>query len=96
MIDLSSGIDSLTNFKRNTTTFLDRLRETGQPLVLTINGKAQLVVQDASSYQRLLELVDRLEAVEGIKKGLEDVKRGRTRPIAKVIAEKKRKYGPGQ
>jgi len=93
MIDLSSGIDSLTNFKRNTTTFLDRLRETGQPLVLTINGKAQLVVQDASSYQRLLELVDRLEAVEGIKKGLEDVKRGRTRPIAKVTAEKKRKYG---
>ena len=70
MINLSSGIDSLTNFKRNTTTFLDRLRETGQPLVLTINGKAQLVVQDASSYQRLLELVDRLEAVEGIKRGL--------------------------
>jgi prevent-host-death family protein len=92
MINLSSGIDSLTNFKRNTTTFLDRLRETGQPLVLTINGKAQLVVQDASSYQQLLELVDRLEAVEGIKKGLKDVKRRRTRPIAKVIAEKKRKY----
>jgi len=96
MINVSSAIDSLTNFKRNTTTFLERLRETGQPLVHTINGKAQLVVQDASSYQQLLELVDRLEALEGIKKGLKDVKRGRTRPIAKVIAEKKRKYGPGQ
>jgi len=35
MIDLTEGIDSLTNFKRNTLAFLDRLRESGQPLVLT-------------------------------------------------------------
>jgi hypothetical protein len=44
---------------------------TGHPLALTINGKAELVVQDAEAYQVLL---DRAEAIEGIQRGLADVK----------------------
>ncbi len=59
----SHDIRSLSDFKRNTTDLLDRLRTTGHPLVLTINGKAELVVQDAEAYQALL---DRVEAIEGI------------------------------
>jgi hypothetical protein len=43
-------------------------------LVRTINGKAELVVQDAEAYQALL---DRVEAIEGIQRGLADVKAGR-------------------
>jgi hypothetical protein len=39
--------------------------------VLTIDGKAELVVQDAEAYQALL---DRVEAIEGIQRGLADVK----------------------
>ena len=93
MIDLSSGMDSLTNFKRNTPAFLEQLRDTGQPVVLTINGRAKVVVQDAAAYQDLLEQLDRLQAIEGIKKGLEDVAQGRTRPIDKVITAKRKKYG---
>lgn len=92
MIDLVKGIDSLTNFKRRTSAFLRQMRRTGRPVVLTINGKAELVVQDAAAYQELLDLKDRLEAVAGIQRGLEDIQRGRTRPIDKVIAEKKRKH----
>ena len=79
MIDLSQEIDSLTSFQRDTTTFLGRLRETGKPVVLTVDGKAALVVQDVASYQRLLERVDRLEAIAGIQRGLEDVNKRRTR-----------------
>ena len=45
MLDLANDIRSLSDFKRNTTDLLDRLRKTGHPLVLTINGKAKLVVQ---------------------------------------------------
>jgi hypothetical protein len=43
------------------------LKQTGRPEVLTVNGRAELVVQDAASYQKLLELLDYAEAVEGIK-----------------------------
>ena len=50
MLDLANDIRSLSDFKRNTTDLLDRLRTTGHPLVLTINGKAELVVQDAEAH----------------------------------------------
>ena len=55
--------------------------------MLTLNGKAELVVQDAASYQKLLAAVDRAEAIEGIRKGLESVKEGRTRPAEEVFEE---------
>lgn len=53
MLDLANDIRSLSDFKRNTVDLLDRLRKTGHPLVLTINGKAELVVQDATAYQHV-------------------------------------------
>lgn len=78
MLNINRDIDSLSNFKRNTTEFIEQMEKTGAPVVLTINGKAKLVVQDAESYQRMLELLDRAEAIEGIRRGLEDVGRGNT------------------
>ena len=44
-------------------------------MVLTVNGKAELVVHDVASYQKLLEAKDRMEAIEGIRRGLESMKR---------------------
>ena len=90
MLDLANDIRSLSEFKRNTVDLLDRLRRTGHPLVLTINGKAELVVQDAGAYQALL---DRVEAIEGIQRGLADVKAGRTRPARQVFTRLRRKHG---
>ena len=64
MIDLSQDIHSLSDFKRKTADFMARMKKSGHPVVLTINGKAELVVQDAASYQRLLELAERAEMME--------------------------------
>jgi hypothetical protein len=47
-------IHPLTDFLRNHKAHVTRLKETHEPEVLTINGKAELVVQDAESYQRLI------------------------------------------
>lgn len=46
MMDITKDIQPLTNFKRNTTELLRQMKETGEPIVLTINGRAELVVQD--------------------------------------------------
>jgi prevent-host-death family protein len=92
MIDRTESIDSLTNFKRNTAAFLDRLRDSGEPLVLTVNGEAKLVVQDAASYQQLLELIDRLQAVEGIQRGLQEMNDGKGKPLAEVDREIRKKH----
>lgn len=90
MLDIANDIRSLSDFKRNTSELLDRLKKTGNPLVLTINGKAEVVVQDAEVYQELLE---RVATVEGIQRGLADVKSGRTKPARAVFNRLRRKHG---
>ena len=93
-MDLSRDIHPLTDFKRNTPEFLRRLKENGHPLVLTVNGKAEIVVQDAKSYQQLLDLAERLETIEAVKEGLASVDRGEGRPMDEVFdaLEKKRQF----
>ena len=93
VLDISKDIHSLSDFKRNTSEFLEQMRGSGHPVVLTINGKAELVVQDALSYQKLLERVDELEALEGINRGLADVEAGRVTPLRQFEKEFRKKRG---
>ncbi len=46
------------------------MKNTGYSIVLTINGKAELVVQDAASYQQLLNKIAELKAIVGVKQEL--------------------------
>ena len=69
------------------------MKQTGEPIVLTVNGKAEVVVQDAKSYQQLLEKIEKLEAIAGIKQGLADIESGQTRPATEFINEMQQKYG---
>jgi PHD/YefM family antitoxin component YafN of YafNO toxin-antitoxin module len=87
MLDLNRDIDSLSNFKRNTAEFLKQLKETGQPVVLTINGKAEMIVQDSASYQKLIELADRAERLEALQASIDDMQAGRVTPATDVLAE---------
>jgi PHD/YefM family antitoxin component YafN of YafNO toxin-antitoxin module len=91
MVNLTD-IHSLTDFQRNVKTHLKHLKHTGRPAVLTVNGKAELVVQDAASYQRLLDLVEWAEAVAGIQRGLDEVKRGKTRSFTAAVEAVGRKH----
>lgn len=54
-------IGSLTDFSRNAKAHLDRLRRTGRPELLTVNGKAEVVVQNAAAYQRLIDSLEKLK-----------------------------------
>ena len=89
-MNLSRDIHSLTDFKQRTLEFVQQLKETGEPIVLTINGKAALVVQDAESYQKLLDLAEEAKVLEGIRRGLEDMRQGRGRPADEVFEEIRR------
>jgi prevent-host-death family protein len=91
MLDLNRDINSLSNFKRNTAEFLRQLKETGQPVVLTINGKAELVVQDTKSYQKLLELAERVEDLEKTRQALAEMDAGQGRPAEEMLAEMREK-----
>ena len=66
MLDLRQ-VFSVTDFLRNHKELIARVTEARKPLVLTVKGKPALVIQDAESYQALM---DRLERAES--KGNED------------------------
>ena len=84
---LTRDIHSLSTFKRDTAKMVRQMKRTKAPVVLTVNGKAELVVQDAGSYQKLLEAKDRMEAIEGIKRGLASMKRNAGKPAEKFFQE---------
>ena len=87
MLDIKSDINSLSNFKRKTSEFLRQLKETGHPVVLTINGKAELVVQDTASYQKLIELAERVERMEALQASINDMRAGMVVPVEDMLAE---------
>jgi prevent-host-death family protein len=82
MINVSRDIQSLTTFKRDTAGLIKRMKKSGRPLVLTV--KAEAVVMDAAVYQKLADQVD---AVEGIRRGLAQAKKGMGRPVDEVFDE---------
>ncbi len=86
-------IRSLTDFQRHTKAHLKRLKSTGRPEVLTVNGRAELVVQNAASYQAMLDAVERAEAIAGIQRGLDSVKRGEGEPASRAFARLRRRHG---
>jgi prevent-host-death family protein len=92
MIDLSQDIHSLSDFKRKTAAYLARMRKNGHPVVLTVNGKAELVVQDAASYQRLLELAEQAEMMEFLRESREDIEAGRTEPALAALERLAKKH----
>ncbi len=93
MLDITKDIQSLTTFRRRSGDFIKQLKKSKRPVVLTVNGKAEAIVQDAEAYQRLLDIAAAVDANEGIRQGLDDVARGRTRPAKEVFREIRRKHG---
>lgn len=89
----ATAVDSLTNFQKNSKAFIGQLEESKEPIVLTVNGKAKLVVQDAESYQLLLDKVRAAEDLEAIRQGLKESLEGKGRPAAEFFAEFEAKHG---
>src|SRR5579872_5004111 len=84
---LARDIQSLSTFKRDTARMVKHLKKTKAPLVLTVNGKAELVVQDAASYQELLDVKERMETVAILRRRLATLKDNKGRPAEEFFAE---------
>ena len=62
MLDLRQVL-SVTDFLRHHKELIARVTETRKPVVLTVKGKPALVIQDAVSYQELLDELHQLKNV---------------------------------
>ena len=93
VLDITRDIQSLTTFRRRSGDFLKQLKKTKRPVVLTVNGKAAAVVQDAEAYQRLIDIAAQANAAEGIRQGLRDLREGRVRPAREFFREFEFRHG---
>jgi PHD/YefM family antitoxin component YafN of YafNO toxin-antitoxin module len=92
MIEIDN-IRSLTDFQRNAREHIDRLKETGKPEVLTVNGQAEVVVQSAKAYQELLSDAEFARSLKALRKSLDEAKRGEGRAAREVLEELARQHG---
>jgi PHD/YefM family antitoxin component YafN of YafNO toxin-antitoxin module len=90
---LPGNIHPLTDFLRHHKRHLQRLRRSQRPTVLTLNGKAEVVVQDAKAYQAMLEDIEALQARAGIAEGIASMERGQGERAEEVFARLRQKHG---
>jgi len=92
MIDLAN-VHALSDFQRNARKHIRRLKASGKPAVLTVNGQAEIVIQSAESYQKLLRDRELLESLRSISRGLDQAKRGEGRPMRQFLEELAKEHG---
>ncbi len=86
------NIYPLSDFQRSAKSFLTTLKETQSPILLTVNGKASVVVQDAESYQHLMERMELLESMAGIRKSLDEFEQGKGIALDKAFYDLREKH----
>jgi predicted transcriptional regulator len=66
--------------------------ELAAELIAAGKDPSRTALEALTDYQRLHDLIDEAETREGIRRGLEDVAAGRTRPAREVFDELRAKY----
>lgn len=85
----SSDIYTVTEFSRKPAEHIKRLMDSKRPEVLTVNGKAAIVVQDAETYERMVDLAAYAESLQSIRQALAE----KSRPLEQFTKEFEAKHG---
>ena len=86
-INILQDITPLSNFRQNASEIIKQMVISHRPQYITVNGKVEAVIQDAAAYQAQLDRIEELETILSMKRGLEDVAKGRVKPLDKVMKE---------
>lgn len=81
---LTDDIRSVTELKRKTREILRQVRQTGRPVVVTVNGKADAVLMDAHTYQKHLRAANMARLLAASE---EDVASRRVRRMRAFLTE---------
>ena len=93
-LDITKDIQPLTTFRNNSVKLIRQLKQTQRPIILTVNGKPEAVLQDPTAYQRLLDLAAASDASEGIRQGLAEAESGRRPSSRRVLRRSTRETWP--
>jgi prevent-host-death family protein len=82
---ITRDIQSLSDFKQNASKLVKQVRLTKEPLVLTVNGKAAVVIQDAESYQTMIDRGEYSETVAALRVALADIENSDQWPTTEEV-----------
>ena len=72
----TTAIKPLSDFVRNTKAHIEHLKSTHEPQILTVNGEASIVVQDAASYEKMAALAEQARQDARLQSAMEYFSKG--------------------
>jgi prevent-host-death family protein len=85
---ISKDIRPITYLKSKAPELLKQINETHRPVVITQNGEPKAVLQDPESYENMRNAIGILKLIS---QGEQDVKNGKAKPQAEVLATVEKK-----
>ncbi len=92
MLDIQNGIRSLTEFKQNSTDILGYIKKTNSPAILTINGRAEVVLLDPKTYQSMVNKIALIESAKNIESALIEMENTQGVPAKKIFKKLRQKF----
>ncbi len=86
-LSLTEDVKTVSEVKQNLRAVLAQIRDTGRPVVVTVNGKPDAVLIDVDTYERKLKS---LNLVGLLAEGEQNIRQGRTRPARAFLRELRR------
>jgi PHD/YefM family antitoxin component YafN of YafNO toxin-antitoxin module len=83
----ATHIRSVTDFTRNAKAYIQQIRASGSPMALTVNGEAQVVVQDAESFQKMVDELHGARFILAMRESEADVRSGHTENLDEALAK---------
>jgi len=71
-IQLDQDIRSLSDFRANAASYIERVKTKRRPLVITQHGKSSAVLIDVEDYQKMLDKIQLLEELATARKELDN------------------------
>jgi len=86
-LSLTEDVKTVSELKNSLRSVFEQIHHTGRPVVVTVNGKPDIVLVDAAQFERKLSALNLAALLAG---GEDDIRRGRTRPARAFLRELKR------
>jgi len=84
---LSTAVKPISHIKSHASEIISEISETGNPVVVTVNGEARVIIQDIKEYEKDRESMAMLKILA---MGRKDVLEGRHKPTRQTFAELKK------
>ncbi len=83
----ATDIHSLTDFTRNAKAYIQQIKRSKNPIAITVNGDAEVIVQDAESFQKMVDELAHRRFIDAMKESEEDVRTGRHDDLDQAFSE---------